>query len=138
MARRLISSGGPWEARTGYSRAIVVGDEAFVSGTTDAGRDGVSLHPGNPRGQAEAVFEIIRKALGEGGFGMADVVRTRMFVTDVAHIAPVTAVHGEYFRDIRPAATIVVVSALIDPTLVVEIEVDARKGSGQASSQPSG
>ena len=130
MARRLISSGGPWEVRTGYSRAVVVGDEAFVSGTTDAGRDGVSLHPGNPRGQAEAAFEIIRKALAEGGFGLADVVRTRMFVTDVAHIAPVTAVHGEYFRDIRPAATIVVVAALIDPTLLVEIEVDARKGSG--------
>jgi enamine deaminase RidA (YjgF/YER057c/UK114 family) len=133
VARRLISSGGRWEARTGYSRAVVVGGEAFVSGTTDAGRDGVSLHPGNPRGQTEAVFEIIRRALGEAGFGLADVVRTRMFVTDLAHIEPVTAVHGEVFRDIRPAATIVVVAALIDPTLLVEIEVDARKGSGQAS-----
>jgi enamine deaminase RidA (YjgF/YER057c/UK114 family) len=130
VARRLISSGGPWEARAGYSRAVVVGDEAFVSGTTDAGRDGLSLHPGNPRGQAEAVFEIIRKALAEAGFGLADVVRTRMFVTDVAHIEPVTRVHGEVFRDIRPAATIVVVAALIDPTLLVEIEVDARKASG--------
>ena len=130
MARRLISSGGPWEARTGYSRAVVVGDEAFVSGTTDAGRDGVSLHPANPRGQAEAVFEIIRKALGEAGFGLADVVRTRTFVTDVAHIEPVTRVHGEVFADIRPAATVVVVAALIDPTLLVEIEVDARKAAG--------
>jgi len=127
MARRLISSGGPWEARYGYSRAVVVGDDAFVSGTTDAGGDGLSLHPGNPRGQAEAVFEIIRKALGQAGFGLADVVRTRMYVTDPANIEAVTTVHGEVFGDIRPAATVVVVAALIDPTLLVEIEVDARR-----------
>ena len=127
MARRLISSGGPWEARTGYSRAVIVGDAAFVSGTTDAGPDGRSLHPDDPRGQAQAVFEIIRRALAEGGFSLADVVRTRMFVTDAIHIAPVTAVHGEVFRDIRPAATIVVVAGLIDPSILVEIEVDARR-----------
>ena len=129
MARRLISSGGPWEARSGYSRAVVVGDEAFVSGTTDAGRDGHSLHPGNPRGQAEAAFEIIRRALADAGFSLADVVRTRMFVTDAAHIQAVTGVHGEVFRDVRPAATIVVVAALIDPSLLVEIEADARRAS---------
>jgi len=127
VARRLISSGGPWEARTGYSRAIAVGDECFVSGTTDAGKDGLSLHPGNPRGQTEAILLIIRRALDEAGFSMADVVRTRMYVTDVADIEAVTTVHGEIFGDIRPAATIVVVKALIDPTLRVEIEVDARR-----------
>jgi enamine deaminase RidA (YjgF/YER057c/UK114 family) len=127
VARRLISSGGPWEARAGYSRAVVVGDEAFVSGTTDAGRDGVSLHPGNPRGQAEAAFDIIRRALESAGFSLADVVRTRMYVTDAAHIAPVTTVHGEVFAEVRPAATIVVIVALIDPSLLVEIEVDARR-----------
>ena len=127
MARRLISSGGPWEARYGYSRAVVVGDACFVSGTTDAGRDGLSLHPRNPRGQAEAILLIIRRALEEAGFSMADVVRTRMFVTDVANIEAVTTVHGEIFGDIRPAATVVVVAALIDPTLLVEIEADARK-----------
>jgi enamine deaminase RidA (YjgF/YER057c/UK114 family) len=127
VARRLISSGGPWEARYGYSRAVAVGDQAFVSGTTDAGRDGLSLHPGNPRGQAEAAFEIIRKALGEAGFTLADVVRTRKFVTDAAHIEAVTTVHGEYFAEVRPAATVVVVKELIDPTLLVEIEVDARR-----------
>ncbi len=126
MARRLISSGGPWEARYGYSRAVVVGDEAFVSGTTDAGPDGRSLHPGDAAAQARAVFEIIRRALGEAGLSLADVVRTRMFVTDPAHIQAVTTVHGEVFRDIRPAATIVVVAALIEPTLLVEIEADAR------------
>lgn len=136
--RRRISSGGPWEAAAGYSRAIVVGDACWVAGTTDAGPDGRTTHPDDIGAQTRAVLDIIERALGEAGFDLADVVRTRMFVTDVAHIAPVTAVHGEYFREIRPAATIVVVSALIDPTLVVEIEVDARKGSGQASSQPSG
>jgi enamine deaminase RidA (YjgF/YER057c/UK114 family) len=127
VARRLISSGGPWEARTGYSRALAVGDDAFVSGTTDAGPDGRSLHPGDATAQARAVFEIIGRALGEAGLTLADVVRTRMFVTDPALVAPVTAVHGEIFRDIRPAATIVVVAALIDPSLLVEIEVDARR-----------
>jgi enamine deaminase RidA (YjgF/YER057c/UK114 family) len=128
VARRLISSGGPWEARSGYSRAVAVGDECFVSGTTDAGKDGLSLHPGNPRGQAEAILLIIRRALEAAGFSMADVVRTRMFVTDRAHIDAVTTVHGEIFGEIRPAATIVVVGALIDPTILVEIEADARRG----------
>jgi enamine deaminase RidA (YjgF/YER057c/UK114 family) len=127
VARRLISSGGPWEARFGYSRAVALGDEAFVSGTTDAGPDGRSRHPGDAAAQARAVLEIIGRALGEAGLSLADVVRTRMFVTDVADITPVTTVHGEVFRDIRPAATVVVVAALIDPSLLVEIEVDARR-----------
>jgi enamine deaminase RidA (YjgF/YER057c/UK114 family) len=125
--RRRVSSGGPWEARYGYSRAIVAGDSCFFSGTTDAGPDGRSMHPGDPAGQARAVFEIITRALGEAGFEMAEVVRTRMFVTQSEHIEPVTAAHGEVFHDVRPAATIVVVKALIDPTLLVEIEVDARR-----------
>jgi enamine deaminase RidA (YjgF/YER057c/UK114 family) len=129
VARQLISSGGPWEARYGYSRAVVVGDSAFVSGTTDAGKDGLSLHPANPRGQADAIFLIIRRALEQAGFSLADVVRTRMFVTDPAHIEAVSTVHGEVFGDIRPAATIVVVAALIEPTLLVEIEADARRAS---------
>jgi enamine deaminase RidA (YjgF/YER057c/UK114 family) len=126
VARRLISSGGPWEARAGYSRAVAVGDEVFVSGTTDAGPDGRSRHPGDAGAQARAVLEIIGRALGEAGFSFEDVVRTRMFVTDVADVAAVTAVHGEVFREIRPAATIVVVAALIEPSLLVEIEADAR------------
>ena len=129
MPRRLISSGGPWEGRFGYSRAVAVGDQVFVSGTTDAGPDGRSQHPDDAAGQARAVFGIIERALGEAGFSLADVVRTRMFVTDAEHIGQVTAVHGEFFRDIRPAATIVVVAALIDPSLLVEIEADARRSS---------
>lgn len=127
MARRLISSGGPWEARFGYSRAVAVGDAAFVSGTTDAGPDGHSLHPRDPASQARAVFEIIERALAEAGFSLADVVRTRMYVTDPAHIPAVAGVHGEVFAEIRPASSAIVVAALIDPTLLVEIEADARR-----------
>jgi enamine deaminase RidA (YjgF/YER057c/UK114 family) len=127
VARQRVGSGGPWEARFGYSRVAVAGDMAFVAGTTDAGSDGRSLHPGDPAGQARAVFEIIERALAEAGFSLADVVRTRMFVTDVAHIAPIATVHGEVFRDIRPASSAVVVAALIDPSLLVEIEADARR-----------
>jgi enamine deaminase RidA (YjgF/YER057c/UK114 family) len=124
-ARRRISSGGPWEARYGYSRAIVAGAVCHVSGTTDAGPDGRSAHPGDPAAQARAVFGIIGVALAEAGFSLADVVRTRMYVVDVAHLAPVGAVHGEVFADVRPAATALVVAGLIDPTLLVEIEVEA-------------
>jgi len=126
--RRRISSGGPWEARAGYSRALVVGDSCWVSGTTDAGPDGTSRHPGDIGAQARAVFEIIGAALAEGGFTLADVVRTRMFVTDIARSSEVLQVHGEIFGAIRPAASMVEVSALIEPSLLIEIEVDARRG----------
>lgn len=125
--RRRISSGGPWEESAGYSRAVVVADSCFVAGTTDAGPDGTSMHPGDPGGQARAAFAIIELALAEAGFGLADVVRTRMFVTDITRAAEVLAVHGELFRDVRPAATIVEVRALLEPSLFVEIEVDARR-----------
>jgi len=130
--RRLISSGGPWESSVGYSRAVVVGDTCWVAGTTDAGPDGRSAHPGDPAGQARAAFEIIEAALGAGGFALSDVVRTRMFVTDVASAPAILAVHGERFGSIRPAATIVAISALLDPSLLVEIEVDAVRGSPPA------
>ena len=125
--RRLVSSGGPWEAVAGYSRAVCIGDSCWVAGTTDAGPDGRSLHPGDIAAQARATFAIIERALAEAGFGLSDVVRTRMFVTDIARAGEVTAVHGEVFGEIRPAATMVEVSALIDPTLLVEIEAEARR-----------
>jgi enamine deaminase RidA (YjgF/YER057c/UK114 family) len=126
-SRRRISSGGPWEARYGYSRAVVTGDSCHVSGTTDAGPDGHSLHPGDAAGQARAALGIIERALNEAGFARGDVVRTRMYLTDAADAAAVGEVHGEWFRDVRPASTLVVVASLIDPTLKVEIEVDARR-----------
>ena len=126
--RRRISSGGPWESLAGYSRAIVAGDGCWVSGTTDAGPDGRSRHPGDVAAQARAALEIIRTALEEAGFALSHVVRTRMFVTDISCAAQVNPVHAEFFGDIRPAATLVEVSALIDPTLLIEIEAEARRG----------
>jgi enamine deaminase RidA (YjgF/YER057c/UK114 family) len=125
--RRLISSGGPFEATVGYSRAVVVGDSCWVAGTTDAGPDGRSLHPGDVGAQARAALEIVERALAEAGFALGDVVRTRMFVTDIARSAEVTAVHGAVFGEIRPAATLVEVGALIDASLLVEIEAEARR-----------
>jgi enamine deaminase RidA (YjgF/YER057c/UK114 family) len=125
--RRTVSSGGPWEARFGYSRAIVAGDACFVSGTTDAGPDGRSAHPGDAAAQADACLAIIERALGEAGFARADVVRTRMYITDAGDATAVGEVHGRWFGEVRPAASMVVVAALIDPTLRVEIEVDARR-----------
>ena len=126
--RQRISSGGPWERVAGYSRAIVVGDTCWVAGTTDAGPDGTSQHPGDVAGQARAVIAIIERALAEGGFRLEDVVRTRMFVTDMADSAALLAVHGEIFGEIRPAATMVAVAGLMHPSLLVEIEAAARRG----------
>lgn len=125
--RRRISSGGPWEARFGYSRAIVAGDTCHVSGTTDAGPDGRSLHPGDPAAQARAVFLIIERALVDAGFSLGDVVRTRMYLTEVGNIARVAEVHGEVFGEIRPASAALVVKALIEPSLLVEIEAEAQR-----------
>lgn len=127
--RRRISSGGPWESVAGYSRAVVVGDTCWVAGTTDAGPGGVSQHPGDVAAQARAVFAIIEAALAEGGFTLADVVRTRMFVVDMAVADELLAVHGEVFGETRPAATMVAVAGLMHPSLLVEIEADARRSA---------
>lgn len=125
--RRLISSGGRWEASVGYSRAVVVGDSCWVSGTTDAGPDGESLHPGDAGGQARAAWRIIEIALGEAGFSLRDVVRTRMYVVAIDDAPAVMAVHGELFGAIRPAATLLQVGALIEPSMLVEVEAEARR-----------
>ena len=125
--RRLVSSGGPYEQRFGYSRAIAVGDSCWVAGTTYAGPDGISLHPGDAAGQARAAFGIAIRALESAGFGVGDVVRTRMYVVrDVDQIA-VAEVSGELFGDVRPASTLVRVAGLIDPSLLVEVELEARR-----------
>ena len=125
--RRLISSGGPYEASVGYSRAVVVGDGCWVSGTTDAGPDGRSLHPGDAAAQARAAWRIVEVALADAGFAVRDVVRTRTFVVSIDDATAVLAAHGELFDEVRPAATIVQVSALIDPSLLVEVEAEARR-----------
>jgi enamine deaminase RidA (YjgF/YER057c/UK114 family) len=126
-ARRRISSGGPWEASTGYSRALVVGDTCHVSGTTDAGPDGRSRNPGDAGAQAREVWAIIRRALEEAGFELGDVVRTRMYLTRIEDAPAVSVVHGELFADVRPASTLVQVAGLVDPSLLVEIEAEARR-----------
>lgn len=128
MSRRRVSSGGPWEAAAGYARAIAVGDSCWVSGTTDAGPDGASMHPGDAGAQARAAFAIVEGALGEAGFTLDEVVRTRMYVVDPADIPAVTAVHGDLFTHVRPAATLVVVARLMTPSLLVEVEAEARRG----------
>lgn len=121
--RRRVSSASRWEGPYGYSRAIVVGGDCWVAGTTDpSGRN-----PGDPAGQTRAALAIIESALGEAGFTLGDVVRTRMYVTDPAHADAVARVHGEVFAGVRPASTLVVVAALIEPGLLVEIEADARR-----------
>ena len=125
--RRRISSGGPWEATAGYSRAVVVDDSCWVAGTTDAGPDGRTTHPDDIGAQTRAVLDIIERALGEAGFDLADVVRTRMFVVRPEDIDAVTAAHGEVFLSIRPAATLVLVAGLMDPSFLVEIEFEARR-----------
>ena len=128
MTRKHVASGGPWEESGGYSRALAVGDMCYVAGTTDAGPDGESCHPGDAAGQARAAFAIVEGALGQAGFALDDIVRTRVYITDAAHADVVAAVHGEIFKHVRPAATLLVVTALMRPSLLVEVEATAQRG----------
>ena len=123
MIRR-ISSGGPWEERFGYSRAVVAGPWVLVAGCT-ATVDGEVRHEGDAYAQARTALEIAVKALTEAGASAADVVRTRMYVTDISDADAVGRAHAEFFGDVRPAATMVEVSGLVARRILVEIEVDA-------------
>lgn len=125
MTRKLVSSGSPYELSVGFSRAVRVGSLISVSGTAPIGPDRKTVGPGNPSAQARRCFEIIRDALEEAGSSLSDVVRTRIFLTNIADWEKVAAVHGEFFGDIRPASTIVQVARLIEPDWLVEIEADA-------------
>ena len=120
-SRHRISSGSPWEDPYGYSRAVVTGNACHVAGTTDPS----GQHLGDAAGQARAALGIIERALTDAGFALGDVVRTRMYLTRFEDVDAVARAHGEVFRDIRPASTLVVVSALVAPELLVEIEADA-------------
>ena len=125
MDRRTHSTGTPWENSVAYSRAVRVGSQVFVSGTTASNQDGQTVAAGDPYEQAIYILRKIEGALQAVGAKRSDVVRTRMFVTDIGRWEEVGRAHGEFFRDINPAATMVEVSRLINPDHLVEIEVEA-------------
>jgi enamine deaminase RidA (YjgF/YER057c/UK114 family) len=129
-ARRLISSGSPFERAYGYSRALVCGDEVHIAGTTGYGYAKMAM-PSDVAEQARNIYATFAEVMKEAGGALADIVRLRTFVTDGADCEAVLKVQGEVFGAIRPAATIVVVSALLKPEMKVEIEAEARLSRGE-------
>ena len=123
--RVTVSTGAPWEETVGYCRAVRVGNHIAVSGTAPVGDDGEVVGVGDAYAQARRCIEIIKRALAEAGASLDDVVRTRMFVTDISQWEAIGKAHGEAFGAIRPATSMVEVRALIDPDMLVEIEADA-------------
>jgi enamine deaminase RidA (YjgF/YER057c/UK114 family) len=123
--RKLVSSGSPYEKQVGFSRAVRTGAMISVAGTAPIGGDGHTVGPGDAGAQTRRCLEIIAAALTDAGASLKHVVRTRIFLTRIEDWQAVAVAHGEYFRDIRPASTVVQVARLIDPQWLVEIEADA-------------
>jgi enamine deaminase RidA (YjgF/YER057c/UK114 family) len=125
--RKNIPSGAKWENIIGYSRAVQMGNTLEISGTVALDENGAIVGKGDFYKQAKFILQKVEKILGQGGFAMTDVIRTRVYVTDISHWEEVGKAHGEFFRSIKPATSMIQVSAFIEPEYLVEIEVTAMK-----------